>query len=153
MKKALKIGLTCLLLLPIIFYISIVIINDCIADGIEKELRAIELPPKTELVESASVAGKLYGGGNGMQYYGVLLIKSDLSEQELEDYYAKYIDYHNYAEMWGHVSKQETEIIFDYHDYKFKKFDEKENNFVVVAIKANNPVGAWNFLDCDIRGH
>ena len=49
----------------------------------EKELCETPLPEKTELIESISRAGKLTGNGNGMQYFGAILIRSDLSLEEL----------------------------------------------------------------------
>ena len=79
--------LTVLILLPILLYTGIVIANNCIADSIEKDLRAIELPENTRLVESVSIAGKMFGNGNGMQYIGVILVESDMSPEELEEYY------------------------------------------------------------------
>ena len=54
----------------------------------EKELCETPLPEKTELIESISRAGKLTGNGNGMQYFGAILIQSELSLKELDDYYS-----------------------------------------------------------------
>ena len=42
------------------------------------ELVHFRLPKNTELIESIYKAGKLVGNGNGMQYFGVILIKSEL---------------------------------------------------------------------------
>ena len=41
------------------------------------ELVHFRLPKNTELIESIYKAGKLVGNGNGMQYFGVILIKSE----------------------------------------------------------------------------
>lgn len=59
--------------------ISISFINNNIAYKVEKELCETPLPEKTELIESISRAGKLTGNGNGMQYFGAILIQSELS--------------------------------------------------------------------------
>lgn len=40
------------------------------------------------MIESLSQAGKLTGNGNGMQYFGAILIRSELSLEELETYVA-----------------------------------------------------------------
>ena len=53
------------------------------SEKIEKDLVSYELPTNTKLVDSISVAGKLAGNGNGMQYMGSVLVVSDLSEEEL----------------------------------------------------------------------
>ena len=42
------------------------------------------------MIESISRAGKLTGNGNGMQYFGAILIRSDLSLEELDAYYSRY---------------------------------------------------------------
>ena len=68
--------------------ISISFINNNTAYKVEKELCETPLPEKTELIESISRAGKLTGNGNGMQYFGAILIQSELSLKELDDYYS-----------------------------------------------------------------
>ena len=68
--------------------ISISFINNNIAYKVEKELCETPLPEKTELIESISRTGKLTGNGNGMQYFGAILIQSELSLKELDDYYS-----------------------------------------------------------------
>ena len=68
--------------------ISIPLINNHTAYKVEKALCEIPLPEETELIESLSQAGKLTGNGNGMQYFGAILIRSELSLEELETYVA-----------------------------------------------------------------
>lgn len=54
---------------------------------VARDLEAIPLPPSTEYVAQAHRAAKLVGNGNGMQYLGAILIRSDLSLAELSSYY------------------------------------------------------------------
>ena len=68
--------------------ISLPLINNHTAYKVEKALCEIPLPEETELIESLSQAGKLTGNGNGMQYFGAILIRSELSLEELETYVA-----------------------------------------------------------------
>ena len=68
--------------------IFIPLINNHTAYKVEKALCEIPLPEETELIESLSQAGKLTGNGNGMQYFGAILIRSELSLEELETYVA-----------------------------------------------------------------
>lgn len=69
---------------------SVPLINNHIAGQVETELCETPLPEGTELIESLSKAGKLNGNGNGMQYFGGILISSNLSLEELNDYYSDY---------------------------------------------------------------
>ena len=68
------------------------IVNDTIAKKTANELTHFPLPSNTELIESIYKAGKLVGNGNGMQYFGAILIKSELSLDELKEYYSEFAD-------------------------------------------------------------
>ena len=89
MRKLGKVGIAVLILL-IGGIILIPFINDYYAYRTKAELCEIPLPDRTEIVDSVYKAGKLTGNGNGMQYFGAILIKSELSLNELEDYYSDY---------------------------------------------------------------
>ena len=154
--KALKITILTLLIiifvLPIISYIGIVITNNAIADKIEKDLVAYELPTDTELVDSVSKAAKLTGSGNGMQYLGAILVESNLSEEELKEYYDAGFDDIE-------VNVQETASL----DYIQKVYF---NSKLEPGEKTYYSIVCWDFdrreifgdfitelLDFDIRGH
>ena len=64
--------------LPVLGYSGIVLTNNYLAQRIETELAAYQLPTKTVLVDSLGVAGKLTGNGNGMQYMCAILVESDV---------------------------------------------------------------------------
>ena len=89
MKKIKLVGILAAVVL-IGSVISIPLINNHTAYKVEKALCEIPLPEETELIESLSQAGKLTGNGNGMQYFGAILIRSDLSLEELDAYYSGY---------------------------------------------------------------
>lgn len=72
------------------FTVSVPIVNDGIANKTAKSIIRVELPNDTEYIESFSKAGKLIGNGNGMQYLGGILIRSELSLEELQTYYSQY---------------------------------------------------------------
>lgn len=90
MKK----GLRCMAVLAAVLIAGVLILapvgNDLAAKRTAEELRALPLPEGTELVETAYAAGKLMGSGNGMQYFGAVLLRSGLSLGELKAYYANY---------------------------------------------------------------
>ena len=150
MKKSVKI-IILLLLLPLILDISVMLVNDIIANKPENELLGFELPGKTHLVESNSVAGKLYGNGNGMQYIGQLLVATELSEEELREYYSGF----DGVGVEIQVKKQNSPIIYEYFPkQEFKNFDSNENNYMIELVRFNPGTNAfWNLLDWDIRGH
>ena len=156
MKKSVKIIIG-LLLLPLVFDIAIMLTNDIIANKPEKELLNIPLPEKTQLVESNSVAGKLYGNGNGMQYIGQLLVTTELTEEELRAYYEEYDGINEEIQ----VKKQDSPVIYEYFPkHEFKKFDSSQNNYMVELVRFNPGTFDtyfenlfWKLLDWDIRGH
>ncbi len=154
MKKATGI-IIALILLPCTFTVAIMFVNDIVANKPEKELLNFALPEKTQLVESNSVAGKLYGNGNGMQYIGQLLITSELTEEELYAHYSALYE-------WIVIKKQESSVISEYFPKdKFKNFDSTKNNYMVELVRYNpgtydsylSENFFWKLLDCDIRGH
>lgn len=152
-KTVFRVLLTVLILLPILLYTGIVIANNCIADSIEKDLRAIELPENTRLVESVSIAGKIYGNGNGMQYIGVILVESDMPPKKLEEYYT------THGKSVGEyisVRKQDGQEWLGVHT--FKHFDADGNYYAIDCMKANmshyiDSGFIWELLDLDLRGH
>ena len=119
MKKILLSVLGGVIALPIILNISVSAINDGIARNVEKELRAVDLPENVELLDSVSVAGKVSGNGNGMQYFGAILVSGDISEEELEKHYGAYI-------KDVEVEKQESEAALDHYDIHFDNFNARK---------------------------
>ena len=154
LKLTLFVILIVMIVLPVISYIGIVITNNTIADNMEKELVAYDLPPNTELVDSISISGKLTGNGNGMQYMAAILVDSKLSEEELAEYYSLDFDYIE-------VRKQETANIDFIHNsnYNFKNFSKSNKSFYysVTCWDDDRQDKYGNFisslLDFDIRGH
>lgn len=152
-KTVFRVLLTVLILLPILLYTGIVIANNCIADSIEKDLRAIELPENTRLVESVSIAGKMFGNGNGMQYIGVILVESDMSPEELEEYY---MTHGKSVGEYISVRKQDNPDWLGVHT--FKHFDADGNYYAIDCMKANishyiDSGFIRELLDMDLRGH
>ena len=126
------------------FIISIPLVNNGSAKDVEKSLTDIALPEDTELVESISEAGKFVGNGNGMQYFGAILVKSELSEEELNAYYSEKLD--------GAVAKeQKTQNIEFLHGFvSFEtELDENDNYYIVYCFGS----GIFPFSELDIRGH
>lgn len=142
-----------LIALPFATYGGIFITNNAIADRIEKRLLFCELPQNTELVDSLSIAEKLTGSGNGMQYMGSILVRSELDKEQLKEYYGSRFEF-------VQVEKQETaELRFIRSGYSFENFP-KENEGLYYSVtcwdddRKEMPGGFISeLLDFDIRGH
>lgn len=146
MKKV-KIALTVfsvmVLLLPVLFAITVTIANDIAAANVAKDLESIPLPEATVFIESISKAGKLIGNGNGMQYFGAMLISSGLPLEELQSYYTEY-DCDVYIQETSHID------IIDHGSLSFKNSPIPESSFIVADWGGGVPE---IFKDFDIRGH
>ena len=64
-------------------------VNDRAAKKVAKDLEALPLPADTMRLETVYRAGKLVGCGNGMQYFGGMLLESGLPLEELRDWHQK----------------------------------------------------------------
>lgn len=135
--------------LLLLFSVVIPIVNNAIALGVENKLKKLPLPPDTERIESISKAGKMVGNGNGMQYFGAILIKSDLSMGELEDHYKDYrkglFDCRIEPQAEADISAVDGELSFRHEDYG--------EGYYIVYTWGNGPAWLRDILDTDLRGH
>ena len=141
------ISIIAIMVLSIVGYIGIVITNDCVANRIEKNLQAYELPANTVLVDSLSVAEKLVGNGNGMQYMGCLLVESELSQEELEAHYRAAFDFIEVHELAG------AQLDFIRPSYSFAGFSPEEGKTYYAVACFDTSGKLPDILDFDIRGH
>ena len=113
--------------------------NDRTAENIAKQLESSS-PADTVIIESVSKAGKLTGNGNGMQYFGAVLIKSDLTADELSDFYSDAI-----------VKKQTSQKIevIEHVSLSFETVIDGDNYYIVYKFGDNS----LPFANLDIRGH
>lgn len=146
MKKLKLVGMLAVVVL-IGGVIAIPLINNHTAFKVEKSLCEIPLPEETELIESLSQAGKLTGNGNGMQYFGAILIKSELSLEELNVYYSDYR-----SNEWEYLVETQEGNYIEVIDHGTLKFTEeiKDSGYYIVYSW-----GSGNSLleELDIRGH
>ena len=154
MKKGIIIGIIILFILLIIgLPLYIVLMNNEIANRTTEELANIQLPENTQMVDTISIAGKVSGNGNGMQYFGAVLLKTDLSEEELDTYYQQYRG--NSSKFL--IKKQETEKIevIDKPGYYFQTFNEedKEKYYILYSYGSADGIFLEDLLELDLRGH
>lgn len=149
MKRIIKMIVFIVIILIFLISISIIVSNDNISKKVEKELKSIPLPSNSKLMDSISISGKLTGNGNGMQYFGAILIKTQLNEEDLEKYYKEYRN-----GKWDCLIKKQTsnEIdVIEHGTYLFKNFDSKESlNYYMIYSWGNSENELFNL---DIRGN
>jgi len=80
--------------IPILIFLLIIgafivspMINNYRLNNFEEQLSKYPLPQKTSILDSQSICGKLNGNGNGMDFFSVIVIKSELELDEVKDYY------------------------------------------------------------------
>ena len=127
--------------------ISISFINNNIAYKVEKKLCETPLPEKTELIESISRAGKLTGNGNGMQYFGAILIQSELSLKERDDYYSDHRS--NEWEYLVEIQEGQSIDVIDHETLNFGKEINDAGYYIVYSWESENSL----LKELDIRGH
>ena len=127
--------------------VSIPLINNHTAYKVEKTLCEIPLPEETELIESLSQAGKLTGNGNGMQYFGAILIRSELSLEELETYYSDYRS--NEWEYLVEIQEGQSIKVIEHKALQFSEEIEDSGYYIVYSWGSGNSL----LKELDIRGH
>ena len=127
------------------FVLSIPLANNSSAKKIEKQLVEIDLPDNTEIVESLSKAGKFVGNGNGMQFFGAMLIRSEKTLDELSAYYSQ-------KSMNMIVEEQKTQKIqcIEHGEISFKTHILDAEDYYIVYLFGD---GISPFSELDIRGH
>lgn len=147
MKKILTAIPLIVILSLLSFLIAAPIVNNTVSKKTAKKLMALPLPNDTQFIESVYKAGKLTGNGNGMQYFGAILIQSELSLEELKEYYW------NFAEHdWECVVEKQTDTnvsVIEHTNLTFKTKIEGDNYYIVYSWGDNNTI----FHEFDIRGH
>lgn len=150
MKKILfLIGIIALAIISVV--IACPISNDYAAKKTATKIAEIPLPQKTAYIERISLAGKLVGNGNGMQFFGAILIKSELDLEELTEYYKNYAD-----NEWEYVVERQTsnEIsIIELGQLSFKTAMNSNDYYIVYSWGDNDGFLGDFFTEFDIRGH
>lgn len=147
MKRTLGVILALLFAGLLTLIIGSPIKNDMEAKKVANAIKECALPERTQLLDTVSAAGKLVGNGNGMQYFGAILIKSELSLDELKEYYGKLAsdEFHNIVE------KQESNTI-DFIEHEPLSFDAEcdyEDTYIVYSWGNYSGIAS----EFDLRGH
>ena len=146
MKKG-SIMILTLVVLLLIFLLSIPIVNDNVAKKTAERIKDTQLPNDSEYVESFSAAGKLVGNGNGMQYLGGILIRSEQSLEALKMYYSQFSQ--NEWEFIVENQKGRNVSMIEQGTLRLESDAEGDNYFIVYTWGDNDTI----FDALDIRGH
>ncbi len=127
-----------LLLIPVIFmaiiFLLMVIsrpINDNIAYDVVGELKQIPLPENTVIVEEKAISDRLCGNGDGVQYFGALLIKSELSQDDLNAYYSQFSEkYHVKSQQDRGIKQDELAL---HQENSFNTTIDADNYYILYA--------------------
>ncbi len=150
-RRAIRCMMVAAGVLLLVIALAIPVINNAIALGLEKPLKALPLPEGACLLEVSSVAGKLEGNGNGMQYFAALLIESAWDEAALSSYYASLVPVSSFHTI--HVVPY-SEIAESHRVVEALPLHNGrgDNRYVVYAPGGgDSPLQGW--LDLDLRGH
>ena len=130
-----------------LFMIIVPQMNDNIAKKVAEDILSVPLPENTTYIESKSLAGKLVGNGNGMQYLGAILIQSGLELDTLQAYYSSYAD-----NEWTYIVEPQLDNKINVIEHGYLEFDSDINGdgyFIVYSWGDTDSIIA----DLDIRGH
>jgi len=142
-KKIIPVAIVIFLLIGLA--VSVPLVNDFSARNVENSLVEIALPENTQIVESLSKAGKLVGNGNGMQYFGAMLIKSELTREELSDYYSQ-----KNADIVVKEQKTQEIACAEHARLSFATQITDTENYYIVYLFGE---GIALFAQLDFRGH
>lgn len=148
-NKVVLIIVSVVVLLRLAFCVSIPVVNDLHAKKVADELSVLPLPENTRIAEKLSVADKLWGNGNGMQYMGALLIESALSLEELEAFYSEI------GPEYCYVRKQDGKeiTVTDHGKYGFKTDINSDDYYIVYALGKHDNFIIQLYSELDLRGH
>ena len=146
-KNILLISVVGIIFIIVVFIIAIPIKNDLIAKKVADDLEMIPLPNNTCVIEKKSLTGKLCGNGNGMQYFGAILIKSDLSLTDIQDYYYSF----GKGEKRYYVEQQSDGIIkvIENQEAYFESDIEGDDYYIVYTWGEYNGIAS----EFDLRGN
>lgn len=147
MKNSVKILIAIFVLICITFIATIPVVNDLHAKNVEKLLKNIPCPEKTEIIESFSIAGKVAGNGNGMQYFGCVLLKSELNLDSLNHYFTSHAE--SGMDIFVSVQKGSSISQVENCSVNFVSDVSGDGYFIVYAFGDTVPV----YSQLDLRGH
>lgn len=118
-------------------------INDRISVNFVRELKQKPLPEKTVIVEENAIADRICGNGDGVQYCGALLLQSELSFDELKEYYqSQFADNEDYNIVeYKTIDESYLEEVHAFH------FNTKKDDNYYILYAWDNYSSIFTYLD------
>lgn len=121
--------------------------NDRSAEKLAESLSSLPPPEGAAVIEAVSAAGKFTGNGNGIQYFAAILLSSELSPEELADYYRQKTGKNA---VFAEVQTGNAISVTDRGSLSFSsKFDENESYRIVYLWDGSTSF----YRNLDIRAH
>ena len=132
----------------LLLIVGLLFINDIELWSYEARLKHHKLPEATERIELQSTLGRLSGNGNGLQFLSTMLIRSDLSFEELEAFYGD-TDYQvipmTSADVKTKYLSNGCTITYD----ALADAEEFDGYYAVIFFRSGHTI----FHELDARGH
>ena len=153
LRAAIRVLMVLVAVVLLVVALGIPVANNAVALKVQRRLEGLPLPADTTLVEGNSVAGKLIGSGNGMQYFGAVLLHSSLSLEELQAHYVPLreglydcvLEVQEGAEICPKGEEHIDAIAFS--------TPMEGDGWYVLYSWGSAPEGLRGWLDLDLRGH
>ena len=116
--------------------------NDKVAKNIVREIKNIPVPEKTSIEDEVCAVGKLSGNGDGMQYFGAVLLKSE----ELQEYYGEYAD-SKYSDIVARQDNERVEVV-EHRELRFNTDIDTEDYYIVYTWGDYDGIAS----ELDLRG-
>ena len=140
------------------FFIFTPLVNDYRLSAFAHQFDASSLPQSTMQIEQKTICGKLNGNGNGMDFLVCTLIKSDLSLDELKQYYNSMM-FKAVRNDEGHKVQIEvlrskgSEVKSEYLQHGSINFEALKNNLDYSSYYIVLLYDGGYSADFDFRGH
>ena len=73
--------------LPLSLFATNIIYNNVVLNIYEYKINKIPLPEEFEIISKDKLVGNFYGSGDNIDFMVYYIVKTDMTEQEIEDYY------------------------------------------------------------------
>ena|GEM_PF-4155719 len=133
-------------------FFIIAVVNELYTNKIASDMQRAPLPPQTELIDMLSFCGNPRGTSSHCSAWVALLVKSDLSEEELEIYYRTLYKegkpQYNPVQVSALSAERPTKFSFMMHSKEFQciaSIENFEQYYVVERMLARE--GIWGLLE------
>ncbi len=155
MKRFMKIAIVVVIAFVLIVFGSLGFFfglnqNTLISWKLTMDLKSeIEENSSMEVMDSARICGKLCGNGNGMEFYGAVLVKAD-SEEDIENFVSEIADDYDIVGYYVQAHKEiDGSLVGGSFFIQYENFPNDGETYYTVYYLATHKFST----DFDIRAH